>query len=159
MSREFGTLLRQWGLSQGFSRHAHTNAWYKYAALRQFITDARFGWLCSDTTSNGDPADKRGHMRHTILTELGRMQDTAVREKLALHLCATQPTTREAVALIRAYRLGRHPQGTALQLSTILVHALQAYLFAHPAMEWKEVRQALAGLEQVVERASAEESH
>jgi hypothetical protein len=59
------TLLRTMGWAHGFSRHDRTNTVHRLRAIRQFITDARFAWLCSDVAPNGDPQDNRGHLRRS----------------------------------------------------------------------------------------------
>ena len=62
-------------------------------------------------------------MRHTILAELGRIDDEQAREVMALYLCEHKPTTRQAVALIRQYRLGTRPQGSPRQLAAVIQRA------------------------------------
>ena len=64
-------------------------------------------------------------MRHTILAELGRIDDEQAREAMALYL-QHKPTTRQAVALIRQYRLGTRPQG-APQLAAVIQRAIATY--------------------------------
>jgi hypothetical protein len=150
------TLLRTMGWAHGFSRHDRTNTVHRLRAIRQFITDARFAWLCSDVAPNGDPQDNRGHLRRTILTELGRIEEEDVREQLALHLCETKPTTREAVAMIRHYRLGTRPPGTAEQLTKAWCTTLLEYLVAHPDLEWEDIQRAVLSLAQLVDRMEME---
>jgi hypothetical protein len=157
VSQRNETYLWQEGWAHGFSRHDRTNTVHRLRAIKQFINDPRFAWLCSDAAPNGDPQDTRGHLRRTILTELGRIKEEDVREQLALHLCATQPKTRVAVAMIRAYRLGRRPHGTVEQLSRLLLQTLQAYLDTHPELEWEEINAALERVQLAVDNASCEE--
>jgi hypothetical protein len=126
----------------GKTRHTRTNAVYRHRAIRQFIEDARFAWLCRDPVPNGPD----GTLRRTILTELGRIDDEGIREAIALDLCARQPTAREAVAQIRAYRLGRSPRGSVRQLYLALARTLQDYVVAHPDMPWEAVQEAVVAL-------------
>jgi hypothetical protein len=131
----------------GKTRHTRTNAVHIQDALGQFVNDPRFAWLGSDTTP----------LRRTILAELGRIEDEAVRELIALDVCAAQPKTREAVARIRAFRLGRSPQGSAAQLYRALLNTLQEYRVAHPDMPWDAVQEAADRLCWWVEDVASDE--
>ncbi len=110
--------------------------------MQQFIHDARFAWLCSDKAPNGNP---KGHVRRTILAELGRIEAEEERGQIALRLCELKQPTREAVAMVRHFRLGS-PPGTPEQLADALRKTATAYLQSHAAMTWAEVREALESL-------------
>ena len=90
----------------GLTRRQQDNCIYEARAMGQFMHDPaqRFHWLVSDQETVNQ---RKGTIRSTILSELGRIDDPDYREALALHLCATQPSTRRAVALIRKHRLVR----------------------------------------------------
>jgi hypothetical protein len=122
------------------SRRHLDNENYKIRAVALVADDPRFGWLMSDgpTIRAG-----QGHMRHTILAELGRIDDPQAMEAMALYLCEHRPTTREAVVLMRAYRLGRHAPSTPAQLAVVIRSAINTYLSVHQTLSWDEVRQAL----------------
>jgi hypothetical protein len=121
------------------ARHQN-NTVYKTRAIGFVANDPRFEWLCSDeaTIMRGE-----GHMRHTILSELGRIENDQAREAIALYLCETKPTTRRAVAFIRGYRLGKRPSSTAEQLADVIRCAINTYLREHDKLAWDDVRQAL----------------
>jgi hypothetical protein len=82
-------------------------------------------------------------MRHTILAELGRIDDEQEREAMALYLCEHKPTTRQAVALIRQYRLGTRPPGSVVQLADVIRRAIATYQAEHEPLTDDEVYQAL----------------
>ena len=95
--------------------------------------DPRFAWL------------KQPH-RGTIGDELGRLDDDEDSRTMALYLCEHRPTTREAVATIRAYRLETRPAPTIHGLCQALQQALDHYLTTHGAMPLSAVEQALAAV-------------
>jgi hypothetical protein len=120
-------------------RHLN-NTVYKTRAIHLVHHDPRFAWLCSDeaTIMQG-----KGHMRHTILAELGRIEDEAAREAMALYLCAHKPPTRQAIALIRQYRLGTRPPGSVVQLADVISRAVATYQAEYRPLSDDEVSQAL----------------
>jgi hypothetical protein len=124
------------------ARHRN-NAVYSTRVVVWAADDPRFEWLCSDgpTIMQG-----QGHMRRTILAELGRIEDAEDREAMALYLCEHQPTTRQAVAMIRQFRLGTQPPGSTAQLTAVLRRTINTYLDEHHPLTWEEVREALYAL-------------
>jgi hypothetical protein len=135
----------------GKSYRRKANYIYEIRAIGRISDDPRFEWLCSDgpTIMAG-----KGHMRRTILSELGRIEDAEEREQLALYLCELQPTTREAIAILRRYRIGRPPPGTVDGLADGLRTTLNTYLRTHTELSWDDVREALAILRGDVEAAA-----
>ena len=113
---------------------------YEARALSGMLDDPRFEWLCSDgvTIRQG-----KGHMRHAILAALGRIDDEQERAAMALSLCAHKPTTRQAVALIRQYRLGTRPPGSVRQLADVIRRAVATYQAEHVPLSADEVYQGL----------------
>jgi hypothetical protein len=133
----------EWALvvnTSGTSHRHKAGAIYEARALSSVRDDPRFAWLASDgaTIMQG-----KGHMRHTILTELGRIDDAQQREAMALYLCEHKPTTRQAVALIRQYRLGTRPAGSLVQLAAVISRAIATYQAEHVPLSDAEVSQAL----------------
>jgi hypothetical protein len=137
----YDKFLTGYGITAGLTRRSHTDAFYRLKAMSQLHPekDPLFAWLWCDGGPNGHP---KKHVRRTILAELGRMDDEADREAIARELCEQQPTTRDAVAMIRASRLGQ-PPGTPEQLSEALRTTVDAYLKSHADMGWDDVRHAL----------------
>jgi hypothetical protein len=79
----------------------------------------------------------------TIMDALGRIDDDQNLVAMALYLCEHQPPTRQAVALIREFRLEARPPGTRDGLQAALHKALDTYLAAHAEMPREAVQQAL----------------
>ena len=121
------------------TRRKQDNAIYQSLALATIAHDEakRFAWLYSDTEKN---------MRTTILCELGRLNDPAAIERIALQLCELKPTTSAAVAMIRHARLGRQPQGTPAQLGEVLRKALNTYFTTHEGVTLQDAVEALEAL-------------
>ena len=120
-------------------RHLN-NTVYKTRAIALVKNDPRFEWLLSDeaTIMQG-----KGHMRQTILSELGRIEQAHAREAMALYLCEHKPTARQAIALIRQYRRGTRPRGSVLHLADVISRAVQTYQAEHVPLSDDEVYQAL----------------
>jgi hypothetical protein len=126
--------------SEGKSARCRNNILYQTRVVSWAADDPRFEWLSSDSATI---LQGRGHMRSTILAELGRIEDEHDREALALYLCAHQPTARQAIALLRQYRLGTCPRGSAAQLTDILRRTVATYQAEHTGLTDDEVYQAL----------------
>jgi hypothetical protein len=121
------------------SRH-HYNHVYEARVVSWVMSDPRLEWLSSDSATL---MQGKGHRRHTILAELGRIDNAHDREAMALYLCKHQPTTRQAVALIRQYRLGTRPPGSIVQLADVISRAIAIYQAEHVPLSPDEVSQAL----------------
>jgi hypothetical protein len=139
---EWERRLAHEGRTAGRSPRQQNNDIYQTRALAQLMQDPgqRFGWLCSDESAvmRGE-----GRMRNTLLSELGRIDNEQTREMLALMLCETQPTTREALRVLRRVRLQRVPLGNRWQLAEVIRRAIHTYLGEHERLPWADVRQAL----------------
>jgi hypothetical protein len=115
--------------------HRHrANAIYGARTLHVLGDDPQFAWLT---------ADRRG----TIVKELGRLYDDQDLIALALYLCKHRPSSRQAVALLRAYRLDTRPLGTMQGLTHVLQQALATYLATHAPMARGAIKQALAAMD------------
>jgi hypothetical protein len=134
-------------------RHLN-NTVYETRAVAWVSDDPRFAWLCSDsaTIMRGE-----GHMRRTILAELGRIDDAQDREAMALYLCEHQPTTRRAVTLIRQYRRGTRPPGSVLQLADVISRTIATYQAEHAPLSALEVWQVLLDVMHELTAAEADE--
>jgi hypothetical protein len=123
------------------------NAMYTMRALGALRNDPRFAWLGSDL----EAAQRgTGHVRITILSELGRVEDPEELEALALAICAQKPTVRQARAMIRQVRLPTRPPGMLNQLFTVLCGALNTYLAEHAPMSWDDIGAAVLALQAAV---------
>jgi hypothetical protein len=113
-------------------RH-RANYIYGMRAINVLRDDPRFAWLHR----------ARGT---TLLDALGRIDDDQNLIAMALYLCEHQPSTRQAVALIREFRLDTRPPGTTDGLQATLEQALETYLATHADMPRAAVQQALAAV-------------
>jgi hypothetical protein len=133
----------EWSITvdrQGHSYRDKANYLYRIRAISHLYGDPRFAWLCNDseTIMRGE-----GHMRQTILGALGRIEDVDEMEAMALVLCEYQPTTRQALAMIRQFRLGTRPLGTLTQLADLLRRTIATYQVEHAPLAVDDIVQAL----------------
>jgi hypothetical protein len=95
-----------------------------------------------------------GRLRHTIMSELGRIEDAQVMRAAAALVCANKPTAREAVVMLRRFRTGKESPGGAIGLTTALTACLNDYLARHPGTTWQVVRAAVENLADAVEEGA-----
>lgn len=127
---------------QHASHRGKANAIYGYRALNVLglvgfpaDQDARFAWLDQER-------------RATILDALGRIADDQDLRTMALYLCAERPTTRQALALIRQFRLQLLPPGTAVGLTAAIHTAIETYLVEHADLPCGTIEEALGAVGQ-----------
>jgi hypothetical protein len=106
-------------------------------------------WLVGDVSQEGKP----GQVRKTILAELGRLGDDEALRAVARHICERKPTTKDAVAMIRHYRLGRQPRGAVDDLTNRLITLIVEYIDSHAGVDAAMIREALTYAGPVVEEA------
>lgn len=103
--------------------------------------DERFKWLADNAKVT---ADAPNAIKHSILAELGRIEDADVVKAVALQICEMKPTTREAVQIVRNFRTGKKSAGSVRQLESEIHRLIENYLTRHPAMSFSRVCDALA---------------
>ena len=137
------------------SRRGRVNVYYRMQALRALKGIPGVEWVYDEARARaGEP----GAWRQTILIELGRIRDPDAIRKVARQLCELKPTTREAVAMVRRWRLDQPlSAGDADQLQEHLRNALNDYITRHPAMPLAEAWRATAALLRDIE-ASQDDS-
>jgi hypothetical protein len=97
------------------------------------------------------PAHRAGtkKMRFGILTELGRIYrqngDDQQIFDLATLLSNRQPKTRDAVTMLRRYRVRRQRPGSAIDLTKRIGGVIDAYLATHPGTTKQQVLAAMEG--------------
>ena len=118
------------------TRRGLLNVFYRELALDVLQLDPRFAWVADGAKMT---AGVRGAWKPGILTELGRIRDADTMRAVALRICELKPKTREAVAMIRRFRLNREPPANYLDLVHYLAKALDGYVAVHPSTpdEWK----------------------
>lgn len=111
------------------------NVYYRNLASSILYEDKRFSWL-----ADGDKMEAGiiGSWKPGILSELGRIIDLDDMKAVALRLCELKPKTKEAIAMIRGFRLGRTTKPDYMKLLIHLENSYNAYVRLHPdtPAEW-----------------------
>ena len=109
---------------------------YRTKAIQTLCYEPRFAWLADGEKMAAGVKDA---WKPSILAELGRIRDGDTLRAVALRICELKPSTKEAVAIIRRFRLNREPPGDYLDLVHHLAKALDGYVAVHPSTpdEWK----------------------
>lgn len=81
-------------------------------------------------------------VKWTVLAELGRIEDDDTLRAVAARVCELKPKTREAVQMIRRFRVGL-PQGSALDLANAVIKAINDYMNSHGGLTPDDIRDAL----------------
>jgi hypothetical protein len=81
--------------------------------------------------------------KRVILSELGRIEDEETMLAVMREVCRDKPTTRDAVLMIRRYRLGRSPEPNCLDLTRVILDAIKSYAATHPSISDQFVLAAL----------------
>jgi hypothetical protein len=121
------------------TRRGRENIYYRQLATNVLMKEDRFLWIC-------DPAKMRagttGAWRPAILSELGRIKDCEIMKALALRICELKPKTKEAVSIIRNFRLGeRKPD--AGRLSSEIIRTINSYIERFPTVTNDEIQQSM----------------
>jgi hypothetical protein len=93
-----------------------------------------FEWLYS--------GDRVHPMRKMVLSELGHIEDNQEMLELAREICARKPRDRDAVALIRRYRIERSPESRRA-LGEVVALGVLGYVAEHPEMTMGEIARTL----------------
>ena len=99
------------------------NRRYATRAAAVIRDDAACRWLYDASTQT---------IRASILAELGRLETDEQILRLGRQICELKPTAREAIAMLRAARLGRSAPSDATDLANRLIGTLNAYRRSHP---------------------------
>jgi hypothetical protein len=94
--------------------------------------------------------------RPTLMTELGRIDDDDEMRKIARRICEIKPkTTREAVYMVRRYRLGQSGEGNCLDLTIKIGNTVNEYWKRFPKTT---IRQVVTALQNVMDEVEDLES-
>ena len=116
------------------------NVHYRACAFAVLMHDERFLWLCDPKAMQ----ESRPHsFRPTILAELGRISNEDDLKAIALRICEVKPKTKEAVVMIRRWRLNRSGKGDALKLANEVIATINDYLARYPETTDEQVLTAL----------------
>jgi hypothetical protein len=125
------------------------NASYHIRAFSLLQDEPWAKWLMGYVSQEGKP----GQIRKTILAELGRLREDEVLRAVARQICERKPTTKDAVAMIRHYRLGRQPRGAVDDLTDRLTTLIVEYIDSHAGVDAAMIREALTTTGLVIEDA------
>lgn len=104
---------------------------------------AEFRWLI-------DPA---GQVKQAIMYELGRLSDDADIVEWAKLLCDHKPKGKEAIAMIRRWRLGESSKEGALALGGILTRAIDDFCRRYPDTTAQQILAALENTADAVQES------
>jgi ribosomal protein S18 len=158
LSSEMESLFRAQGLYDGrYSRRSKLNVYYRQRALVALIfqnegaEDAgTFAWLADgEKMKRSEPHA----WRQTILSELGRIEDEEMMRAVATQICELKPKTKDAVLMIRRFRVGELPAADSLQLANAIIQTLNTYMSSHSKMTPAQVSQALATAQRKVDES------
>ncbi len=131
------------------------DVFYRNIALGHLVDDPRFIWLCDkERMTAGAP----NSWKPGILAELGRF-DFAGGDILeaASEICRLKPKTKDAIAMIRGWRLGER-ECTPGALYDTLLKAFNDYVGQHPGITKQSVRTAVIMFRITVLEANAQEA-
>lgn len=111
------------------SERGVANKAYELDAFRQFMNRAEFRWLgiMEGDVNSGLPC------RSGVLQELGRIENEALRETVALELCRKKSSNKDARRMIREFRVGK-PTASIDGLATVIINAACGYITQHSKM-------------------------
>ena len=136
------------------TRHRDNLVW-RQRAIGFLKDDAEFKWICDFKAMAAGVGRKS--WKPGILVELGRIQDIEEMKQLARIIVAKKPKTKEAVAMIRQWRLGEKPEGDAHSLLSVLAKRLDSYVSTHVVTE-REIVFAIENLLSIVRESQGEET-
>ncbi len=130
------------------------NVFYRNIALHSLVDDSRFTWLCDKERMQAGTGNA---WKPGILAELGRF-DIAGGDILeaASEICRLKPKTKDAIAMIRGWRLGER-EGTPEGLYKAMLAAFNDYVTRHPGTTKQAVRVALNVLNTAVMEVNTED--
>jgi hypothetical protein len=133
------------------------NKWFLVQAQRVLRHEPELTWLL-DLDPSTHAIQKGGAYRMTILQELRRIEDEGVMKAVARRLCELKPSTREAVAMIRRFRLGRSAPASVNQLVDALAQTIDDYRMRHPQITDAQIHEALQMVGVLVRQAEADQA-
>jgi hypothetical protein len=111
-----------------------------------------FAWLGMMSEHSEPP------WRTTILAELGRIDDNSAFISIARQLCRLKPKTRDAVMMVRRWRVGdKAKPGSADTLTDEMSRLVDNYRRRHPDITFSEMKAAINTTYRAVEYLEQEE--
>src|ERR1051326_8532599 len=138
----------------GETRRTHRTVQNKHYELRAFgvlgftgeTFPEEFRWLCDPEKQKPGRAYCEG-FRRSILAELGRIEDEETLRAAARRMCQLRPKAREAMVMIRRFRLGGAKPGDALELANAVIATINDYMRRRPGLSADDIRDAIRTVE------------
>lgn len=142
------------------SPRTHQNGHYEIRALRVLdITGDQlpeeYRWLMDPDKQREGRSERQGY-RKTILAELGRIDDDECLQAVAKRICELKPKTRDAILMIRRWRVGGSKPADVRQLANEVIRTINDYLQRHPSTTHQQVLTALTEALEIVEEHGGE---
>ena len=119
------------------SRRAIVNMAYSLRAYGVVGNDKRFRWLIDKKKG---AKNIHGWWKPGILSELGRIENDDDLKMVAAHVCKLKPSTsREAVGIIRNWRLDERKPADTFQLAETICKTINQYISLHPDLTFDDV--------------------
>jgi hypothetical protein len=141
--------MRREPLFKGRSIRTLYNDLYQGRAQQLLDRPEHEPWVRWLIDHEGTREGKRGSIKVTILSQLGRIENDAKLVAVAQFICERKPTARDAVRMIRMARRGHPPQGTVDHLAARIMALVQDYRYHHAEVD----RDLLLDALQIVEDA------
>ena len=135
-------------MHDGDTVRSDQNNYYLLEAMNALDFDPEFAWLLP---AHAEIKAGRATIRKTIMYELGRLQDAEVIRAVASRVCELKQKSKDAVAMIRRFRLGRGAKPDFIDLYMHIVNALDDYLIGHPSTPPEMQARALRELADSIE--------
>ena len=141
--------IKLWEKMSAFdTARSYQNKHYLLEAMNALEYDPEFAWLLP---AEAEIKAGRAKIRNAIMYELGRLQDRDVIRAVASRVCELKQKSKDAVAMIRRFRLGRGAKPDFIDLYMHIANALDDYLIGHPSTPPEMQARALRELADSVE--------
>jgi hypothetical protein len=122
----------------------------RYQSRAQAVLQDELGieWLMDLQKLN---QGQKCNYRQTMLQELGRIDNDEHLKAIARQLCEIKPTSIQAIAMIRRWRLGHDAPTSTEGLADYLRHRLNQYLQTHHDCTLAQAREAVQQLMRDIE--------
>jgi hypothetical protein len=135
-------------VSDGQTERCKQDKFFLVHSMGVLQNDKRFSWLCDEEEMQKGTG--KG-WKPSILSELGRYffsvhLDEEKLKDIALEICEAKPKTKDAVAMLRRYRLGRGPGHDHSKLWNHICEAVNGYARQHAEVDSRDIAEVLRGI-------------
>ena len=111
------------------SRRGQVNKMYRQVAVSVLSDCRELSWLLDPEAM--ERGGTKGAWKPTIMAELGRIENPDEMRKIARQICVIKPKVKEAIVLIRRYRVGQNKPKKE-QLENEICNLLEDYRVRYP---------------------------